>query len=346
MPPFRVAIAGCHRQVHRKPGSHNWASAFDAVAETEIAAVFDLGAETRQQFVECWGQVPCFEDYQRMLNEVEPDIICIATRQTMHANQIELAVAAGVKGILSDKPLATSLEEADRIFNVLEEGNVPLAFGLDRRWWSPYRHLQSLIEDGAIGKPAGGTAYALPNLVNHGCHWFDTLMMLLGDPEPVWVSAMVDDNSTEPAESTRRLDPAGRGQVGFSDGVVTYITPNSGTGRGPGFDIIGDKGRLISIEDAGHVYLWPASDSGPSREMKILSMPVSEPGWPAGPTAVNDLVQAVRNKSLTACDRHHAHRATEISFAFHESSSFGGAKVLLPLVNRERRIESLPWGNE
>jgi predicted dehydrogenase len=346
MPALRVAIAGCHRQTHKKPGSHNWSFAFDAVEETEIAAVFDLGTETREEFVGCWGDVPCFDDYQSMLSEVEPDIVCIATRQTMHADQIEQAVSAGVKGILSDKPLATSLAEADRIFNVLRKADVPLAFGLDRRWWPPYRYLQALIEDGAIGEPVGATAYSLPNLVNHGCHWFDALMLLLGDPEPVWVSGLVDDVSSEPQDSNRRLDPAGRGQVGFSDGVVAYITPNSGTGRSPAFDIFGDQGRLLSIEDTGKVYLWSASDTGPSSDMKVLSMPATEPDWPAGPAAVKDLVRAVQNKSLTACDRDHARRATEISFAFHESSQTGGAKVELPLENRERRIESYPWGNE
>ena len=33
----------------------------------------------------------------------------------MHADFVERAVAAGAKGLLVDKPLCTSLEEADRI---------------------------------------------------------------------------------------------------------------------------------------------------------------------------------------------------------------------------------------
>src|SRR5436853_478183 len=52
---LRVAIAGCHRMVTRQPGSHNWAAAFAAVAETKVVAVFDAGAETRTAFVECWS---------------------------------------------------------------------------------------------------------------------------------------------------------------------------------------------------------------------------------------------------------------------------------------------------
>ena len=48
---LRVAVAGCHRMTHRTPGSHNFASAFHAVQETDVVAVFDLGAETRTEFV-------------------------------------------------------------------------------------------------------------------------------------------------------------------------------------------------------------------------------------------------------------------------------------------------------
>ena len=104
---IRVAIAGCHRQVLRKPTSHNFAAAFCANPDAEVVGVFDYGERECAEFVECWrdvwGEVPVFDDYEQLLKEVGPDIVCVATRQTMHADQIERAVAAGVRGILSDK---------------------------------------------------------------------------------------------------------------------------------------------------------------------------------------------------------------------------------------------------
>jgi predicted dehydrogenase len=117
-------------------------------------AVFDRGAETREQFRSCWreawGDIPAYDDYGRMLSQAQPDIVCVATRQTMHADQIEEAVAAGVRGILCDKPLATSPAEADRLLNACEQSAVPLAFGLDRRWSDAYRALRSLLAEGAM----------------------------------------------------------------------------------------------------------------------------------------------------------------------------------------------------
>ena len=105
---WRVAIAGCHRMVTRTPGSHNFGAAFNAVPEVQVVGVFDFGAETRAEFVTCWrdvwGEVTTYDDYERMLSEIRPDLLCIATRQTMHADQIELAVQSGVRGILCDNP--------------------------------------------------------------------------------------------------------------------------------------------------------------------------------------------------------------------------------------------------
>ena len=151
---LRVAIAGCHRQLLREPGSHNFASAFCANPGTAVAGVFDYGAEERAGFVDCWrdvwGEVPAFDDYERLLDEVRPDIVCIATRQTMHADQIEKAVAAGARGILCDKPLVTSLAELDRVAAACE--NTPLAFALDRRWNPACHALRSALAPKPVGE--------------------------------------------------------------------------------------------------------------------------------------------------------------------------------------------------
>ena len=107
--PLRVAVAGCHRMLLRDLTHHNFAAAFNAVQETEIVGVFDHWKETREEFVECWrdvwGEIPTFGDFEQLLKDVGPDLVCIATRQTLHADQIEAAVEAGVRGWKKDPAL-------------------------------------------------------------------------------------------------------------------------------------------------------------------------------------------------------------------------------------------------
>src|SRR5262245_16564478 len=108
------------------------------------------------------------------------------------------------------------------------EHEIALAFALDRRWQPSYRHLRQLIAEAIVGKVTSVLAYGVPNLINHGCHWYDTALMLLGDPEPRWVSGWVDDLANEPADSRRRLDPPGRGQVGLSSGALLSVAADGG----------------------------------------------------------------------------------------------------------------------
>ena len=339
--PLRVAVSGCHRMLLRDLTNHNFAAAFHAVPETEIVAVFDYGKETREEFATFWQDVwngQTYDDYDRMLKEVQPDLLCVATRQTMHADQIEVAIKAGVRGILCDKPLATTLSEMDRIVAACK--NVPLVFGLDRRWTNTYLHIRETIASGIVGPVTSLVAYGLPNTINHGCHWYDAMLALLNDPEPVWVSGFLEDVSDEPPNSRRRMDPSCCAQIGMDNGVVAYITPTGP--KKPGFEIVGETGRLTLLADATEAYLWQES----STSFRTLDLPEPEENWPPGPAMAQDLVQAVQQGNRTACDIDQARKATEIGFAIHVSSTQNGAKTHLPAVDRSLQVESYPWGNE
>ena len=344
----RVTVAGCHRMVTRTPGSHNFAAALHAVPEVQVVGVFDYGADTRAEFAACWrdvwGEVPTYDDYERMLAETRPDLVCIATRQTMHADQIELAVQSGVRGILCDKPLVTSLEELDRINAACRD--VPLLFALDRRWSARYRSLRGQLADGIIGPVTSVTAYGLSNLINHGCHWYDSLLALAGDIAPAWVSGLVEELSNEPADSRKRLDPTGRATIGLSNGVVLFITPDGahkGTGLPMNFEVVGENGRLFLLNDAAESFVWREND--PS-DMRRLELPGETEPWPAGKAMVEDLINAVESGGKTACDIGQATAATEIGFAVHLSSKQQGAKIELPAKTRSLQIKSFEWGNE
>ena len=109
------------------------------------------------------------------------------------------------------------------------------------------------------------------------------------------------------------------------------------------FTVFGTSGSLVISNDAETAEIWEAdSPNGP----KAIELPTREEGWPEGPSAVLDLVEAVRNGGTTACDLDEARRATELGFAIHTSHAADGARIDLPVADRSLRVESFPWGNE
>ena len=348
--PLRVAIAGCHRMLDRVAQSHNWAAAFDAVPETEIVGVFDYGAETRRAFNAVWGDhIPDFDDFPRMLEAVDPDIVCIATRQTMHADQCEQAVAAGVRGFFFEKPFATTMDEVDRIVNACEGGGVGVVFGLDRAWWPPYVRLAKLLDDGLIGEVQAVFGFGLAQLLNHGCHWLDVMLTLAGHPEPEWAAGYVNDVSSLPADARDRLDPPGRGMFGWGDGKFAHVMRDGAPSHA--YEVLGSEGRLLVTNDASEALVWRLREGfGYLGREGLAAEPIELPERgglaDAGRVAVGDLVAAIRDGRPSICGLDRARLVTELGFAFHESHLQGGARVALPLQERNVRVPSYEWGNE
>ncbi len=344
---LRVALAGVHRQVDSKLAGHNWASAFAEVPETTVVAVYDRGPETRQQFQDTWrdtwGAVDGFDDYGEMLEEAKPDIVCVSTRQTYHADHIEAAIAAGVRGLVCEKPLCTTLEEMDRIVDVLRTSEVPFAFGLELRWSESYNEVFRRLRDGVIGDVTSVVCHGVTELINHGCHFFDVALGMAGDAEPVSASGLIDDPNRW--DDWRRGDPHGRGWVALDNGVNLGIMSEGGRRS---YTIAGTAGRLVVMQEGERAYLWDTDDeSGEFVDAPVeLDVPRPDHPWHRGPAAVRDLADKVRNGGRTACDVDETRRATEIGFAIHASAAIGGAEVSFPVENRTIRVDSRPWGND
>lgn len=324
----------------REVAGHNWAAAFAAVPRADIVAVFDKGEATRDAFTACWGPLPAFDDYATMLTTIRPDVLCLATRQTQHAEQIEQAVQAGVRGIVCEKPLATSMGEVDRIVEACRRSGVAFAFGLDRRWFAFYRNLGQELRAGIIGEVRTIVAFGLLNLINHGCHWFDRVLDLAGDPEVAWVAGSVESLAGVPATSNRHLDPSGSFQMQLTNGVEAFV---SRAGTGMAFDVIGSRGRLVIVNDGAGSYLWTTGADG--KTLLSRTLPAATPA-PAGPTAVADLFGALDQGRPTLCNLDCARRASEIGFAVHQSDREGGRRIAPAEIDRDLRIASFPWGNE
>jgi myo-inositol 2-dehydrogenase / D-chiro-inositol 1-dehydrogenase len=68
-------------------------------------------------------------DTQVLLDDPAVDVVAICSPHQFHADQVEAAAMAGKRAILCEKPLATTVEEAQRIADVSASSGIPVVVG-------------------------------------------------------------------------------------------------------------------------------------------------------------------------------------------------------------------------
>ena len=117
------------------------------------------------------------------------DILSIPTWQGGRAEVTVAAANAGIKAILGEKPMCTSMGEANTMIESCEENGVKLAIGHQGRFSPTSNEVRRLVADGAIGEPTMvyHSAKRRAGLLNTGTHAIDRWRYILSDPETLWV---------------------------------------------------------------------------------------------------------------------------------------------------------------
>lgn len=155
------------------------------LSEISNVAVCDVSIDKHARARKRFPQVDsAFESYLEMLREFEPEIVSVATPTPSHARiACDVASYPSVKAIFLEKPIAQSLEEADRIISACRKNEVQLTVNYTRRWHPTFQKLVAYVGDPhvVIGIHPGP-------LLRTGTHMIDLFNQLLPD-EPVSVQA-------------------------------------------------------------------------------------------------------------------------------------------------------------
>ena len=117
--------------------------------QTELLAVYDIRPEPTAALSALYGLAPC-DAIEAALNTPGVDIVSICTDDQSHVDPCLLAAREG-KHILVEKPLATSVEDADTIIEACAEYGVKLMVGHVVRFDARYQIARQAIEAGEVG---------------------------------------------------------------------------------------------------------------------------------------------------------------------------------------------------
>ena len=232
------------------------APAVNAAPNSTLAGVVSRTAAKAQEFAARHGAAAAYDDYRALLEDPSVDAVYIATPNALHADQVVAAAEAG-KHVLCDKPLATTVADAERAVAACAAAGVRLGITFQTRRHEGMREIRDLLAAGGIGsvrlvQVELGPGRKLPQnwrtdpglagvgvMNNLGIHAYDLLRFLLG-AEVVEATAVVD------VEPGFEVDTLALALLRFDNGALAYVNANQSL-PDPQQDlaVYGTEGRVL-----------------------------------------------------------------------------------------------------
>ncbi len=143
---FRVGIIGCGRI----SGVH--AQALLSQKKASLAALCDIRPEASAALAATCGNPPCYTDFAEMIRAERLDAVHLCLPHYLHS---PVAVAAMELGchVLTEKPLAVSLEQGRQMVEASERTGRRLGVIFQNRYNAGSRLLKSALDSGRLGRP-------------------------------------------------------------------------------------------------------------------------------------------------------------------------------------------------
>jgi predicted dehydrogenase len=313
---YRSAIVGCGRigtgtgdlsLGRSRIKSH--AEAYFDLPNVVLAGLCDTDASSLARASSAWGVAATFDDVATLLAATHPDLLSVCAPPNEHVSILRLAIQAGVKGVILEKPVAPDLAIAHEALVLVQTSNTRVAVNYTRRFPPAYRAAIEMVRSGGLGRIQHVHGIYTKGIVNNGSHMFDLLRAMLG--EPVRVAPLpggCDLDSSDPSVSASLV---------FDSGVEAWLAAVDGRAFNVfDLDILGAEGR-ISFTDLGHIIQRSSvNDSTAEHGFRQLSSATDQqPTHLADAVryAVEDLIQSIEIGCDPLCTIADGYAALEIA---------------------------------
>jgi len=340
---WRVAILGLGHWY----SAYNLARALQEYTKAELAAVAWHNNKQLADFTSGF-KVPGYSDYGELLEREKVDLVHIATPVSEMPDCTIRAARTG-KHIVLGKPMAMTMDEADRMVEAVEESGVKcVAFQGTKRLRSG--DLKARIDAGEIGDIIlmhqtarwsiaedwyrSGTPgwFADPKqvpggaFIDEGIYWLDQLRWLAGS-DVVQVEAKMANLVHRDIE----VEDWGMATLTFANGIIATLeagwTINSPRLTGPSpkqncvlrSEIIGTRGEIIDdgLRVPGRAVL-AAGATGWVFERESV-----EPFGPPSPFPLDHLIECVENDRQSPASIQEARKSFRVALAAYQSAREG-----------------------
>ena len=173
----------------------NHARVYYQLSDSQLVAVSDSNQEIADNIGKLYG-VPAYSNYIEMLEKEKPEAVSIVVPTALH-KEVALEVLKRGAHILIEKPIASTVEDAETIIKVAKEAKRVLMIGHIVRFNSAHQALKQKLDAGELGRvfqifcrragPFPGRVRDVGCVIDLAPHDVDIMRFLTGmDPKRVF----------------------------------------------------------------------------------------------------------------------------------------------------------------
>ncbi len=121
------------------------------VARAEVTAVASSTPANAEAFAAKHRIPNHYSDYRKLLEQKDVDTVVLGIPNDLH-REVTVASAQAGKHVICEKPLCTTLEEADAMIAACREAGVLLLYAEELLFAPKYVRAKELVDDGALGQ--------------------------------------------------------------------------------------------------------------------------------------------------------------------------------------------------
>jgi len=275
--------------------------------------------------------VKAFNDFESLIEVTKPDGVVIATPTSTHAKIAE-AIASkydDVRGLLIEKPLASTLKDGEKVAQVVKEKNIITLVSHSEIYNPIVGRALSLIDTGAIGKPLtiihDRRGFVSPDRIpslgdvfeDIGVHDFDIMARISEGPATLYAQS----------NTSGGIHNSGTVMVKFNKGTEHFFhLSRQYAGRRRYMDVSGTKGTLV-LDLFGQIIKVQHLNQAPMAKSDTINLPemgatIKVYGEPVR-EVLNDFLKCIRTGETPKVSIDDALSALEIVEAARKSSESG-----------------------
>jgi predicted dehydrogenase len=344
-----LGTIGVHERGSERPTASH-AGGYEAVDGVELVAAADVNEEALTAFSDAWGVDPAhrYGDAESMLAAEDLDVVSVCTPGVFHHDHVISAAEAGVDAVLCEKPVASSLAEAEEMITACDDAGTDLVVNYTLRFTEKFQRLRDHIQTGAaLGEVRSVAVQSRMELMRNASHVFDLLAFLFDrDVDAVWGHVTGENESVVELSGDAGVDDAaGRAMVSLGETHATVDCTIPRAASSISYQFVGTEGKLSIDLDAGEWRYWRLEDGShvPAEMAGIDGAWTWDDDYEEGfANAVAHVVDRLDGSERTLSTGRDALASLETLVAVYVSQ-YTGSRVSLPLERPFRGFEIRSW---